>query len=231
MLIGARNGMLVKRGYTAKSYPFMPDLGAWDGIENAGFGLHKSNPTQWVDLSGNNRHFTNLDCLDGFSDDAAIFVNRTGSVQQWKINPYSIKTIEVVGKSAQTDSYLAFCFSSGWGGTSTRIFSILPTNNRGFQFKSDGKSMYKDWWSKRWFAACTFGDENNPIQYYNAEVGQLNTGTSNWVDVGVSIGYVYSSSLYGYSGEICRVCLHSTVLTQEQLAANYVVHRARFNLP
>lgn len=230
MLIAERNGFLAGGKPTAKSYPFMPDLGSWDGIENAGFGLHESNPTQWVDLSGNGRHFAGLTCLGGFTDDAAVFVQRRGTVQSWTINDNTLKTIEIVGKSTQNNSFLAFVFSDGVV-FHPKMFGILPTNNRGFQFLSNSKSMYKDWWSNRWSAVCTFESGGNLTQYYNTEVGQLTDRTSSWTNVGVSIGYAYSDQPYGYVGEICRVGLHSRALTADEIAANYALDKARFNLP
>ena len=53
MLIGMRNAMLAGAGLSAKSYIQDGLVAMWDGIENAGWGVHDPNATVWKDLSGN----------------------------------------------------------------------------------------------------------------------------------------------------------------------------------
>ena len=42
--------------YTARDYVQEGLVAIWDGIENIGYGLHDSNATVWIDLSGNDNH-------------------------------------------------------------------------------------------------------------------------------------------------------------------------------
>ena len=43
-----------KKAPTAKSYVQDGLIAMWDGIENAGVGVHDASATTWKDLSGNN---------------------------------------------------------------------------------------------------------------------------------------------------------------------------------
>ena len=52
MLIAARTGVWTKSGYTAKDYVQDGLIAMWDGIENAGWGVHDPNATVWKDLVG-----------------------------------------------------------------------------------------------------------------------------------------------------------------------------------
>ena len=52
MLIAARAGVWTKSGYTAKDYVQDGLIAMWDGIENAGWGVHDPNATVWKDLVG-----------------------------------------------------------------------------------------------------------------------------------------------------------------------------------
>lgn len=50
MIMGARVGVLAKAGPTAKDYVQDDLIAMWDGIENAGWGVHDQKATVWKDL-------------------------------------------------------------------------------------------------------------------------------------------------------------------------------------
>ena len=50
MMEAVRNGAWAKSGYTAKDYVQYGLIAMWDGIENAGWGVHDANATVWTDL-------------------------------------------------------------------------------------------------------------------------------------------------------------------------------------
>ena len=54
MMLGARTAAWAKGGYTAKDYVQDGLVAMWDGIENAGWGMHDAAATVWKDLVGSN---------------------------------------------------------------------------------------------------------------------------------------------------------------------------------
>lgn len=58
MLIAERNAMMVSGTATAKSYITRDPIAIYDGLENAGYGVHDSTATAWTDLSGNGKDMT-----------------------------------------------------------------------------------------------------------------------------------------------------------------------------
>ena len=52
LLMAKRAAMMGKSGYTAKDYVQDGLIAMWDGIENAGWGVHDPNATVWKDLVG-----------------------------------------------------------------------------------------------------------------------------------------------------------------------------------
>ena len=52
MMLGARTGAWAKSGYTARDYVQDGLVAMWDGIENAGLGVHDPSATMWKDLVG-----------------------------------------------------------------------------------------------------------------------------------------------------------------------------------
>lgn len=65
MELAARMGAWAKSGYTAKDYVQDGLIAMWDGIENAGWGVHAPNATVWKDLSGNGYDFSFIDGVTG----------------------------------------------------------------------------------------------------------------------------------------------------------------------
>ena len=57
MMEAVRNGAWAKSGYTAKDYVQDGLIAMWDGIENAGWGVHDPNATVWKDLIGSGYDF------------------------------------------------------------------------------------------------------------------------------------------------------------------------------
>jgi hypothetical protein len=203
----------------------------WDGIENAGWRTHDANATAWKDLTGNGYDFVKIGAITRWAEDAAVFdgSNNNGS-ESWNIA--GILTLEVVGKS-ELSSYFAFCLHAS-GLYPRKMFSILPTNNRGFQFADSAPSMFKDWSSARWSVAATWSNGNNQnAQYYNGQFAPSNSGTSAWSILAQNRAILgrAQNDQYKYKGELCCIRAYSRALTTAEIAANYAIDKERFNLP
>ena len=226
-----RNGAWAKSGYTAKDYVQDGLIAMWDGIENAGFGVHDSGARTWKDLIG--VHDFILPAGISFGEDCALFTKSVGKEQSWGFYKNEILTIEVCGKHTSTTVGFAFQFSDGVSGE--RLFAYLSTNNRGFQFMSQGNTMNRPAFGIRWSVAATFfatptSNYRQKETFYNGQSSPMNTGTTGWGAKRACIGYYSNKDTYAFVGEICSVRLYSLAITSAQVAANYAIDKARFGL-
>ena len=81
MMLGARTGAWAKSGGgvpTAKDYVQDGLVAMWDGIENAGWGVHDLSATTWVNLAGGSIEDISLYTQNcEWSDDALIGKERS----------------------------------------------------------------------------------------------------------------------------------------------------------
>lgn len=214
---------------SAQSYVQDGLVALFDGIENTGFGEHNPSATTWKNLADSEYDFENLYTLDYWTNDSIVVKKRTGSNpgENWMLS--NVLTLEVVGKSEAT-SYFAFSLD---GASCHRMFSILPTNNRGFQFSSDAPSMYADWTLKRWSVAATWDStsaSSQSRQFYNGVYAPSNSGTSRWEVARNAAYFGHKDGTYPYVGELCCIRAYSRALTDAEIARNYSIDKARFNL-
>ena len=226
MMLGARNGAWAKSGYTAKDYVQDGLVAMWDGIENAGFGVHDSVARTWKDLIG--VHDFVLPAGISFGEDCALFTKSAGKEQSWGFYDNEILTTEICGKHTSTSVGFAFQFTNGVA--CKRMFAYLSTNNRGFQFISMGNTMNRPAFGIRWSVAATFNSVSIQTEtFYNGQSSPMNTRTTSWGAKRACIGY-YKNDTYAFVGEICSVRLYSRAITSAEVAANYAIDKARFGL-
>lgn len=84
MLIGFRNAIRVGSGKKISARSYIQDglFAMWDGIENAGWGVHDANATVWTDLSGNGKNWTLRSAGASFRDDCLYCNGSTWAAQQ-----------------------------------------------------------------------------------------------------------------------------------------------------
>ena len=226
MLLGARQ-FFERRGGGWQN-PYVTDglVAMWDGIENAGWGVHDANATTWYDLSGNGY---NLELRNNAAFDANSLVtadrNNVTALLSSKL-PYS--TIEVCAFfDASRNSSALVCFGNSI--TDVRLFCIMPTTiqARSGQYVLDIDTSPKSTWS------ATYDSSSIPSYYVN---GGLKTGTltSNVWSVrsgnfGLSGANNYNQ--YNFVGNYYNVRVYNRALTPAEIAANYAIDKARFNLP
>ena len=244
MLIGMRNAMFGGAKLSAKSYVQDGLVAMWDGIENAGWGVHDPSATVWKDLVG--------------SYDLTLPTN--GS---WTDNSFARNTGVAGAKSSLYPStsgrkFVEACFrySSG-GGTSSNGYRIIvfrfgtsDAQTAGgisvFNLSSGGYALstYPNWQYEKPYAhmdslgAQTVGiDVSNyvPQAFYVNGSAIVSSGSvkpgygDNWT--GTSIGSRGEDSTGTFVGDVYNVRLYSRALTADEADANYAVDKARFNLP
>ena len=210
--------------YTASSYVQDGLIGQYDGIENAGVGVHGS-PQTWKDLIGSNDLL--LENIT-WGDDGAIY-NGSDSVAYLSSLPFSdsFQSVEICATMTGSEGWMTFQFSNsyymGYNG-SGRL--IVATKGRGFNdylrtaftptsahtaSALTNKKLAVDGVIQRTNAYKTNGaSQNNKYQtlfgarYFNSRISMVLTGR------------IHSIRIYDKN------------LSQEELTKNYNIDMKRF---
>ena len=103
MLIAARNSFTSGGKLSAKSYVQDGLIAMWDGIENAGWGVHDPNATVWKDLSGNGYDLT----MRGAKTDGRFSLDGAYAASSNKLIALYLGAVDFGG----SDSYIECVFS------------------------------------------------------------------------------------------------------------------------
>ena len=242
MLIGMRNAMLSGSGkLSAKSYVQDGLIAMWDGIENAGWGKHVDGSANWIDLI---HEYT---------------INKTVGGHPFKIlgNAFICTGSRVANNEAITSVDAAFFSSfnnsadytfealqgdvvdSSYGsitatiGNSTNVFSrgfVLGNSTKAYIRTSHGTS----WPSPEciltpgpgvWFKTTTVVNNGRIRGFVNGNELGYPTPPPEAAEVAADRIWISRANAY----KMLR--LYSRALTAAEIAANYAVDAARFNLP
>lgn len=243
-LIMRRNLMAAKSGYTAKDYVQDGLIAMWDGIENAGWGVHDPNMTDWMNLGSLGGYATKNGTPIVYADHIRLQDQTDENMSYFNtgINcSYFIGlnlTFEVLCTSELVLS------SDGVG-----IFSCIQSAGLGLKPTASGKRFYfNDGSAKTVFAdneqiwttpvsISNTKSENHISAYKNGTfvasksgVGVLRNSNQNmWIgaDPGGS-GLAFNAPM---TGNIYCVRFYGRDLSDAEIAANYAIDKARFGLP
>lgn len=250
MLINLRNAMMSgKRKPTAKSYVQDGLVAMWDGIENAGWGIHDQNATEWKDLSGNGRDLTVRDiALWGdtylYCDGTAWSAYLTGATAYHSIEcVYKTDSFTIV-KNNTSGTRTIF-----YAGSSARLLNTpeLRTNQSNENYiPRAGIELYSIN-SNRVLGIATAN--NGAVHqicgvYSNASTGVPNKGYFNGHESQSSTAWNWGSFPntcvgdrqidqpgWPWNGKVFAIRLYSRALTASEIARNYAIDKARFGLP
>lgn len=239
MLIAGRNAMLAGGGLSAKDYVQSGLVAMWDGIENAGWGVHDANATTWKDLSGNGwnliAHEGRSNVLPTFEAQCArldkncfyVYDGAIGSGSGSKIP--AAKQLEFVVKTISTGDNCVCEFKNsniavwGWYGKACPVkpgwgkvilgFNEIAKSVNGYSYDISEINNFKIYL--------------HGLQTLNVQNGQ---GFGSMNKNGLGFDGWYDTSEHEYIGDIYCVRLYSRALTAAEVAANYAVDKARFNL-
>lgn len=233
MLIASRNSFLAGGKLTAKSYVQDGLIAMWDGIENAGWGVHDPNATTWknlvtgVDSTVPVPSSTLPTCLadgwsfdgsrQGFSQDALSTVLHIESV--YKLN--KDQTATIILPSIASGVQLVVCYVDNQ--------TVIPITYTGTASVAAGTLGVRH--------SVSVDSVHGRALVDGRAVPILNPSPNGW-------GYNYSGrcsiACYGVSnfhqnssyidGDIYNIRIYSRALTAAEVAANYAVDKARFNL-
>lgn len=227
MMLGARTAAWAKSGYTAKSY--VQD-GLWlqfDAIENNGFGRHDSDLTFWKDnISGivlnqvnkkfhfteNTFEWTSVDRLMSNASELAR-ANFSSTEQTLEIITTKASPVFTIMGVNGFDSWV----SSRIGANSDGAVPLIAND------PGDGLT----------YLAMTADGERMRIFIDGVNVATGGVVKNSYAKLSNSIlvfnGNVVSSGVS--SGNVCAIRHSTSCFTPEQIAANYAIDKARFNLP
>ena len=232
MMVGARTAAWAKSGYTAKDYVQDGLIAMWDGIENAGWGVHDPNATVWRDLIG--------------SDD---LIMRNCRFEQDSIVSNSNRNVCAYSSIERNlgDMSLEVAFRDNTERLNHDLLSLDIIAGTGIVvFGGQNAGSTLDWWVRGHdtnVAANTLGNTNPTsssitlasglFRFYRIglEISSLKT-SYNDITGFLSLFSLRNSEGRTYMvGSIYCVRLYARALTADEIAANYAIDKARFNLP
>ena len=237
MLLGARQ-FFERRGAPAWTNPYVTDglVAMWDGEWNAGGGVHDPNATAWKDLVGS-RDAT----LAGDISWGANYIHRDAT------SATSITLPDIEIKPGFAIDYCMALANNGdanlrdFATTSGLRMEIVRLTNGSIQrYYRNSKDAYVSRTSTTPFGLSAdaqriligfdslggYGVFNGGSVWYDQTENTIlkDYGTSQSLVVG-KFGTLYENANYH------RICIYSRALTAAEIAANYAVDKARFNLP
>lgn len=254
--IALRNGMMRPSAPPTPpwSNPYVTDglIAMWDGEWNAGGGVHDNTITEWFDLTGNNHRMyapspswgANYAYCD---DNAGSRFRETAAEAEWFRDVVSTGkyTVELVftpatgGGGDALNYYIigfGFLFSSfAYAATNTAVFLDLATSVLGGTAVNTRKVLAingMNYLASR--CAQVSCDVSSGILAFNGTEAAI-SGTFNVTmeKQGMALGARGNLDNYSASREMkhYRFSVYNRPLTSAELAANYAIDKARFNLP
>ena len=251
-------------GYTAADYVQDGLIAMWDGIENAGFGVHDPNATTWKDLSPSGFDLTNqqrafdsqfywkADCIYCNDGSGSRFFGAKGGVPQSLVDAVNSGDVTIQGVVRHMRTVNAGCLLSQLyeGGQSNNLTVLCPVYG--------GSAAIREQWSA---ASVQYGlpKPSAPLvaerpSFISLTKKSDSSMTSLCVVNGVSFSAEGNSGNYNAMtttgrfalmgmgapafwsgrhtiGELYAIRIYNRALTAAEIAANYAIDKARFNLP
>ena len=202
---------------TASDYVQTGLVAMWDGIENAGWGVHDANATVCIDLVGG------VLSIDGAAQPTAFVTSNTGKKILNNIDTSADMTIEWLWRDAGTER-------------NCQVYTLTSNNALRYQV-NDISSSYATYQIRYWNGTSQVSKypmqktiRGGAITYSNGVFSVYGDGVikasyndavaSDSIRTGISKNTAFNSLRF-----------YSRALTAAEIAANYAVDKARFNLP
>ena len=234
MQLGARQFFAARKAAPAWTNPYVTDglVAMWDGEWNAGGGAHDANATVWKDLYGTNDlrlygncSFGSNKLILGRSNTDAAYVSAENSTT---ISSQNGMTVEYVIHPTAFHDYSA-------------LVQFLPyaQSREGWIYR-DGNAVPLRWGLNRSnvllsadtpaYVAATISPPNYVLRYYHDGYASGNSSTAANKSEIVTISFFGANGYYFWGDAYC-MRIYSRALTAAEIAANYAIDKARFNLP
>ena len=238
MMLGARTGAWAKSGGVPTARDYVQDglIAMWDGIENAGWGVHDPNATVWKDLFGgfdltvNRNAFFSQYGLCSYDNSS---VTKGIAYRDETIPQDKVKTIEICARVDASNKYQPYyawvlVLNDELPLYSTNLCVILRNSpSEGMMRTAISSSpVSRDYLPHHYVVTKDIGfldgKELSSIEYNNTFINQ---------QCFCLFGRNGSTYYQPGAGMIYRCAIHSRALTADEIAANYAIDKARFNLP
>jgi len=239
--VHSRFSSVAEESVSAKDYVQDGLIGQWDGIENAGYGKHDYESNEWVDLIGGN-NFINLE-YGKWSDNC--WVNSGDVANMRSFAPKDFITIEIVICQSPTYNRGAVrkvVTVSPYGGTRSIFINpqgdrVLVHNNSNlpcayFENGVEGKIITASFvYSSKEASAQISKAYNNGAR--SCEVGYTTWNSNIYFSKGGgNILILGDDTNYGSGDSMCfSIRLYDRELSDEEVAYNHTIDKARFNVP
>ena len=246
MLIGMRNGMLVGGGLSAKSYVQDGLVAMWDGIENAGWGVHDGSFVGMCNLTGYGCDLDNpsnaIMSNDGLAVASGATTFKVKSTEGAEkiitrfINESKAYTFEIVGRGFAKNSNVLQLVSNGVTGHYMTFFQSSAygrgsINSSGSYFFAPGGWITNGSLGEGFASHSRVCTKTMYRIYINAILKQTSDSS------GASFSYtteIYTRGRvmeFNSCEKIHRISIYDRALTADEIAHNYAVDKTRFNLP
>lgn len=241
MMLGARTAAWTKAGGWINPYVTDGLASMFDSVWNVAGGLSDRTSDRWFDvISPAYIEFENFknhdDAKIEWTDNAVeiTYMNGVGHGMTPVLGAFyntGSATIEFVARNNGNNTNRNYIFSS-WNNGNHAIYGILV----GSISRISNESAIKPRCLTNELASFSFVcDGSNTLFYRNSEykgVKSNNTFSQPTIsDEFVAIGSRYAYSDFTFLGAISSIRIYSKPLSAEEIASNYAIDKARFNLP
>lgn len=251
MMLGARTAAWAKSGGglpTARDYVQDGLVAMWDGIENAGWGVHDSSVMVWQDLVRSVGAGIPITSTMGFAENGLSVTVDSGVqfggttqtsfyLQDFPVDTSSFECVFTADEYSQNVNNLGgifgieignfrrFAYGMPWG---VKYFS-WPFGIGFSLYAFDASSIFNT--PGRHYVAWSQNDESKDRMYIDSElIKSVDTKASSISFAhGMKFNRCYNG-LGGIGGVYHCLRIYNRALTAAEIAANYAVDKARFNL-
>ena len=230
------NTPATKTEYTARDYIQDGLVAMFDGIENAGWGVHDDSATIWINLVSNN-HLTVRSAGGSWINNAFVCNGTTaGCYGNFSFNlenmtkeccisglPTTSRVLNLIStpSSSQSNGACAGVQVNGNIVAMTSRFWIIATEKMSISCKGNNLKSYSQEWPTIYV--------NGNILSSQGEITMNNSGQ--WITFGARQNDAVGRFYYPCAGTIHNVRIYERRLSQNEILHNYHIDKARFNLP
>ena len=230
MLIAARTGAWSKIGGglpTARDYVQDGLIAMWDGIENAGWGVHDSNATAWKDLIGGT--VGDLDVFGANIGENAVRLNGVSAAKETNYNSNEM-SVEIIADVSRLERPGA-CI---WWKQDVSVAGLLGWWKNNIYCNQ----FYFPWWDH----VNLSNNEVNGVNSFQASIANREQNIyTNGVQVGHGASDVTRKTLAKFHLNMWNnsnvsdisylsIRIYGRALTTDELSNNREIDKARFNL-
>lgn len=239
---------MLKQGKTARDYVQSGLVAMWDGIENAGWGVHDPNATTWKDLVGGveTTWLSDADDILSWINNGLRRIGRKGitATLPWAntITKNTAYTLEIVFSDASEASTISLGSYYYFTGVNSQFCVIQNTNYLNLATGSNYNNILNETFG---FTPHSFSAVARGVEYPSGTAGRntfdayrdgdkIITGRPQSVGASPASLYFFRATRDWPNTRdttIYRVTIYSRALTASEIAANYTIDKERFNLP